>query len=283
MDLSQIMPVIRRIASEPLPQFLAIGLALFGVSHLYAMRDARPEIVVDTAQRDYQRNQFRGQFGTEPDPARLDELMQTYVRDEALYREGLRLGLDRDDEIIRRRLIQKMEFLAAEGAVVSAPTPEQLAEYHARHAADFTRPAAISFEQRYFSDEGSVSGRARATAALAGLQRGDKTAADAFAPGERFTAMEPDEARKLFGDTPIVAALSRVAPGRWEGPFQSGYGWHLVRVTERSDAHTAALPEVEAEVREAWLREAREKASAERIASVLHRYRVKQPEAGGSQ
>lgn len=282
MNLSRIMPIARRIASEPLPQFLAIGLMLFGVAHLSATRDARPKIVVDAAQREYQRNQFRGQFGTDPDPARLDDLVKAYVRDEALYREGLRLGLDRDDEIIRRRLIQKMEFLAAEGTAVPAPTPAQLAEYHARHAADFTRPAAISFEQRYFADEGAASGRTRAEAALARLQRGDTAGADAFAAGDRFTAMEPDEARKLFGDTPLVAALSRVAPGRWEGPFQSGYGWHLVRVTERSDARTASLPEVEAEVREAWQREAREKASAERIASVVQRYRVKQVGLGGT-
>ncbi|MEN9705318.1 MAG: hypothetical protein RLZZ393_1197, partial [Pseudomonadota bacterium] len=208
MDLPRIMPVVRRFASEPLPQFIAIGLALFAIAHISDRLRQRPEIRVDAAQRDYQRNQFRGQFGTDPDAARLDELLKTYVRDEALYREALRLGLDRDDEIIRRRLIQKMEFLAAEGAALPAPTPEQLAAWHAAHAADFTRPGTTDFEQRYFADNGAASGKPKAEAALARLRQGGKVEGEVFAAGERFVAMAQAEARKLFGDTALVAALA---------------------------------------------------------------------------
>lgn len=276
MDLSRIMPVIRRIASEPLPQFLAIGVALFIAAQLIAGRNARPEIVVDAAQRDYQRHQFRGQFGTDPDPARLDGLLRGYIRDEVLYREAQRLGLDRDDEIIRRRLVQKMEFLLTEGAEVPTPTARELADYHVQHAAEFTQLAATSFELRYFADEGGAGGRNRALAALAGLRQGRAITGDAFAPGDRFTSLDAGEARKLFGDTALVAALTTATVGRWEGPFESGFGWHLLRVTERLPAHTAPLADVEHEVREGWQREAREKAAAERIDALIKRYRVVQ-------
>jgi hypothetical protein len=276
MNLSRMMPVARRIASEPLPQFLAIGLALFGLAHLHGLRDRRPEIVVDAAQRDYQRNQFRGQFGADPDPARLSELLQTYVRDEVLYREALRLGLDRDDEIIRRRLIQKMEFLLTEGADVTSPTPANLAQYLTQHAAEFSRPPVVDFEHRYFADEASHSGRARAQAALPRLQQGAIVPGDAFPPGDHFTAVDPVEARKLFGDTAFVMALASAKPGSWTGPFQSGYGWHLLRVTDRRDASPASLEEVEPELRSAWLREARENAAAARIAALVRAYHVTQ-------
>lgn len=272
----RIMPVIRRIASEPLPQFVAIGLVIFGVAHLMAGRDARPEIVVDAAQRDYQRNQFRGQFGTDPDPARLDELLRTHVRDEVLYREALRLGLQQDDEIIRRRLIQKMEFLLAEGTAVPAPTPEQLRAYLAAHAERFTRPGSVSFEQRFFSED-----EARAARALPRIGQGASIASDVFAPGERFEAMDPLDARKLFGDSPFVAALDMAEPGRWAGPYRSGYGWHLLRVTARQGTAMAKIEEVEDAVREAWLRDAREKASAERIEALVKGYRIR-VEAGAT-
>ena len=276
MNLSRIMPVVRRIASEPLPQFLAIGIAIFLAAQVLAGRNERPEIVVDAAQRDYQRHQFRGQFGGDPDPARLDDLLRGYIRDEVLYREALRLGLDRDDEIIRRRLVQKMEFLLAEGAEVPTPTARELADYHAQHAAEFTQPAATSFEQLYFADDGGAAGRNRAVAALAGLRQGRAVAGDAFAPGERFTSLDAGEARKLFGDTALVGALATAAMGRWEGPFQSGFGWHLLRVTERLPARTAPLADVEQAVREGWLRDAREKAGAARIDALIKRYRVRQ-------
>ena len=272
----RIMPIIRRFASEPLPQFIAIGLALFGFAHLMAGRDARPEIVVDAAQRDYQRNQFRGQFGADPDPERLEELLRTHVRDEVLYREALRLGLQQDDEIIRRRLIQKMEFLLAEGSAVPAPTPEQLRAYLAAHPEGFTRPGSVSFEQRFFSDD-----QARAAEALKRIGQAGSIASDVFTPGERFEAMDPLDARKLFGDSPFVAALDKAEPGRWAGPYRSGYGWHLLRVIARQGPATPAFEDVEDAVREAWLRDAREKASVERIEALVKGYRIR-VEAGAA-
>lgn len=270
MGAIRIMPIIRRFASEPLPQFVAIGLAVFAIAHAVAQRDARPEIVIDAGQREYQRSQFRGQFGADPDARRLDELLRSHVRDEVLYREALRLGLQQDDEIIRRRLIQKMEFLLAEGVAVPAPTREQLATYLSDHASSFTQPGSVSFEQRYFSED-----EARAVSALQQLTQGRSIASDAFTPGERFEAMDATEARKLFGDSPLVATLATAPLGRWSGPARSGYGWHLVRVTSRQAAEMATLEEVEDAVREAWLREAREKASAARIESLVKHYRIR--------
>jgi peptidyl-prolyl cis-trans isomerase C len=269
------MPIVRRIASEPLAQFLVLGLGLFGLAQLIDARHARPEIVVDAAQRSYQRNLYRGQFGTAPDEARLRELIDTYVRDEALYREALRLGLDRDDEIIRRRLVQKMEFLLSEGVDVPAPTTADLVDYHARHASEFRRPATVSFEQRYFADAGTRSGRERAEAALAAARAGRTVPSDAFAPGDVFRAMDTAQARSLFGDTSLSTALFAAPPDLWSGPFQSGYGWHLVRVTARSDAALAPLADVEDAVRDAWQRESRERAASARIAELVRRFRVR--------
>jgi peptidyl-prolyl cis-trans isomerase C len=275
------MTIPRRIAREPLVQFLLLGLLLFGVAQLIQVRRARPVIVVDAAQRDYQRSLYRAQFATEPDPARLRELTDTYVRDEALYREALRLGLDRDDEIIRRRLVQKMEFLVAESVAPPEPTAAQLADYHAQHAEAFRRPATVDFSQRYFADADGHSGRSRAQAALDATRAGHVIRGDVFAPGDDFQAMDTVQARQLFGESPLSTALFAVPPGAWAGPFKSGYGWHLVRVTARSAASVAPLAEVDTAVREAWQREARDAASAARIADLLRQYAVRIDAAPG--
>jgi hypothetical protein len=47
-----------------------------------------------------------------PTASESDRLVADYVREEVLYREALALGLDRDDLVVRRRLVQKMEMLA---------------------------------------------------------------------------------------------------------------------------------------------------------------------------
>ena len=71
------------------------------------------------------------------------------------------------------------------------------------------------------------------------------------------------------------ASCSATHPCQWQGPFQSGYGWHLVRVSERRASHAATLAEVESEVREGWLREARERAAAERLDALVKTYRIR--------
>jgi hypothetical protein len=47
----------------------------------------------------------------------LQGLIEDYIRDEVFYREGRAAGLDRDDALIRRRVRQKMEFLAEDMSV----------------------------------------------------------------------------------------------------------------------------------------------------------------------
>jgi hypothetical protein len=232
----------------------------------------RADIVVDAAQVDYQRNLFHSQFGYYPDAARQRELLDSYVREEMLHREALRLGLDTDDEIIRRRLVQKMEFLLTDATVVPEPTPAQLAAYQARHAARFERPARVSFEQRYFGD--APESRARALTALRkSAVRGNVTGEE-FALGETFSGVEPDAALRAFGSSPLSRALFDAPVGVWSGPYRSGYGWHLVRVTARTGAVTPPLAGVRDAVKDAWVREFRERALQARFAELAQRYRV---------
>ncbi|NOY92878.1 MAG: hypothetical protein GXP55_16965, partial [Deltaproteobacteria bacterium] len=164
------MALLTRLAREPLVHFLVLGAALFGLEA--ATRERAPDdtrvIVISS---DFVR--ALGRRAEAPEDADREGLVRAFVRDEALYREAKRLGLDQGDVIVRRRLIQKMEFLLRGLADVPAPTDAQLQAFVAAHASLFETPPRVSFDEVFFTDDAA---HARAGAALAQLQVDPDTA-----------------------------------------------------------------------------------------------------------
>src|SRR5687768_7415880 len=104
---------MRRLLQEPLLHFLLIGIALFvGYEKLAAPDLAGKRIVVSEAMVDQMAREHEGRWTRKPSEEELRGLVESYVRDEILYREGLALGLDRDDALIKRRVRQKFEVMA---------------------------------------------------------------------------------------------------------------------------------------------------------------------------
>jgi len=106
-----------RFVREPLVHFLILGALLFVVARMLqkpALAPARPRIEVAAAEVRRMRELWGLQWHRPPQPAELQSLIDEYVREQVLFREALAMGLDRDDEIVRRRLVQKMQFLSQE-------------------------------------------------------------------------------------------------------------------------------------------------------------------------
>ena len=70
-----------------------------------------PRIVIAPERIAQAREEHRQRFGAPPSPAELEALVDAEIADELLYQEALRLGLDRDDQSIRWRVLQKMRFV----------------------------------------------------------------------------------------------------------------------------------------------------------------------------
>lgn len=282
-----------RMVREPLVRFMLVGALIFVAAHAaqaHRTQEAR-RIVIDSQVMRRLVAVSQMQDGVTPGPKQLRLLVDQYVEDEVLYREALRRGLGRDDEIVRRRLIQKMRYIEHDLAVPPLPAERVLRNYYASHAGLFTSPASVAFEQIYFSpDRGGWAGaRARAIQAqarLRGTQRANEKdwlarLQDDFPapspPGELTRA----DAWRLFGASGIVDVLFQAQVGQWSQPIRSGYGWHLVKVIHRSPPRLPPFAAVRDEVLADWTQEEAQRRERRELEALRARYRVMRSGAAG--
>jgi hypothetical protein len=226
---------MRRVLREPLLHFAVLGAALF-----FAYGLVRPattdsdEIVVSAGQLASLEAQFLATWRRPPTDDERRAAIESYVREEVLYREGVALGLDRDDPVIRNRVKQKVEVLS-EDALTAEPTEADLAQYLAAHPEQFAIPGAMTFEQIYFNPatRGAAIDRDLA-AALAALRSGHASAGlgDRTMLAPRMDKALPTDIAGRFGEE-FARGLSRQPAGQWQGPLRSTYGMHLVRVVSQ--------------------------------------------------
>ncbi|HEX7565486.1 MAG TPA: peptidylprolyl isomerase [Bradyrhizobium sp.] len=212
-----------------------------------------------------------------PSDAELQGLIQGHIREEILYREGLTMGLDRDDPIIRRRIAQKLEFAAESGDAVE-PRENELQAYLDTHHARFAAEPRVTFRQIYLNPRRRKTVSADAERMLNELN-GAGSSFDTASMGDPTTLpLYFDNAtesgiKNSLGD-PFVKALAQIAPGQWSGPIESDYGIHLVQVMERAEPRSPVLAEVHESVKREWERVRQVEASAKSYQNLLQRYTV---------
>lgn len=243
--------------------FLFMGLGLFLLHALVAPADsAGDRIVISAAKIAALEQQYQKIWSRPPTPAELQSLINADVKNEILFREGKKLGLDQDDAVIERRVRQKYELISEEQDSGQPPTDDDLAAYLAAHPDIFRRPPVVSFDQILFEVKGSDAAiDSRIAAARTALAKGAIPASlgDATMLPRRVAATALDLVARDFGEK-FAAALETAPVGMWGPPVPSGYGIHLVRVSNRAAA-TAPLAAVRAEVAREWENDRRVAAS----------------------
>ncbi len=265
---------VRRVLREPLLHFLLLGLAIFAYyGHVAPDDDGKRRIVVTQAEVDLLASQFQGTWSRSPSPVELNGLVDSYIRDEILYREGVALGLDRDDAVVKRRVRQKLDVMFEESVARQPATDADLQAYLDANPAAFRQPAVVSFDQLYFgSDPAALQRLAQARAALA---RGadPATLGQATLLPAHQDAMPLDLVARDFGEQ-FAGQLATAPVGQWYGPVTSGFGTHLVRVSAIEQARAPALADVREAVAREWENERRTRAHAEALASLREQYDV---------
>ena len=256
---------MKSLHKEPLLHFLVLAIGLFvlhsAVSHDDSDADAK-RIVVDQDSLltfiQYRTKSFepvtaKKQLDSFTDEE-LKKVISDYVREEALYREARTLGLDRDDYVIKRRLIQKIDYVARGFAEsFSQVTAEDIKQYFEENKNDYYIEPRITFTHVYFSAErrGVETAKTLAEQKLAELRRTKATFHDASKHGERFLyGMNYVERSELYVDSHFGSEMTKplftLEPkqGAWYGPFFSKHGAHLVMVTQKQAGRMPSLAEV---------------------------------------
>jgi parvulin-like peptidyl-prolyl isomerase len=204
---------------------------------------------------------FQSQWRREPTTQELEWLVENKVQEEILYREALAMGLEKDDTIVKRRMAQKMRFLAEDVAAAREPETAELKSWFEKNKSMFAQPSRVSFRHLYFSPDrrGERAGEdaAKELSKLAGQPQDAKLAgslADSFMFQDYYRDRAPDYLGKEFGPQ-FAQAVTKLASGSWQGPIQSGFGWHLVFVDTVIPGRLPAFEEIEPDVKTAWLSE----------------------------
>ena len=259
--------VIRRALSEPLLHFVVLAAIVVAASRLYERHHDQFRIVMTDARVNQLAASYHQQFGVEAGPELRERLVQSDFEDEVLLREALALHLDKDDEIIRRRLIQKMKFLSEDQHAPGEPTPAQLQAFFDAHRDQYQSKPAATFTHVFFASDTSDDriGRTRAVSELTRLKQSGvpraPTAGDAFPDRYDFSSYEPDQVARLFGRTEFLEAVFSAPIGEWVGPVRSAYGWHLLRVAARQASAIPSFNAVQDKVRRDFLESAQDAAN----------------------
>jgi peptidyl-prolyl cis-trans isomerase C len=278
------MPSLRGLA--PLAVFLLLGLGVFALDR---WRDdggaAAQTIEVTPEQLAGIQARWSAQWDRPPTEQELAGLVDDAVKEEVLYREALRLGLDRDDTIVRRRLAQKMTFMLEDGAAVLSPTDAEVEAYHAARRERYLEPRRTTFVHVFLSDDRRADPVGDAGELLGALERGDgerwRQLGDPFMLLREYAERSDQEIGELFGG-PFADALADLPPHTWRGPIRSAYGTHLVRVVARTEPRTPPLDEVRAQVVEDLVADRRREQNDMAFEELRARYDVRMPAASAA-
>ena len=278
------------LGRSPLVVFLLLGAGVFALGRLLDDAGAAGRVITVTdEQLGAIRERWAAQWGRPPTGRELEGLIDEAVREEILYREAQRRGLDQGDPIIRRRLAQKMAFLLedSEEPLATGAAAADIETYYAAHAERYREPRRSTFRHVFLSREQRANRERDAAALLREVRAagGDRwrQLGDPFVLLREYAGRTDQEIAELFGGG-FAAALPALAAGAWQGPVESAHGVHFVQVIGRIEPRLPALDEVRDRVAEDLLESRRRERNEAALQALRERYEIRMPGlAGGGQ
>lgn len=256
------LTTFKKLSTEPLIQFFVLGGLLFlFVTYIQKQNDKQSrEITVDKERVALMILNYKTQTGNLPTRQQLDAIIDQYIKEEISYREAKKMGLDKDDEIIRRRLSQKFDFIQTDLVEIPEPAPQELKQFYTDHPALFQNEATVSFSHIYFSTDNSTDAVAKQKALHVLQQLRNTSLQRAPEKGDRFplqydyTEQSALDIQQNFGDRPMLHELFKGPLNTWLGPVQSGYGWHLLFISKRDSVAQIPFASIQEEVKAQYAR-----------------------------
>lgn len=259
---------------EPLVHFLVLGALVFVAMAGRAPDLGERRIIVDEPVVAGLVNHHVRAFRRPPTAEELDGLIRDHVRGEVYYREALRLGLDTDDEVVKKRLRNKMLAIAGAEAEAAQPSDAELQALLDADPARYAAPPRYRLEQIYLGPDAPAL-RAAAAAEIGRIPKGARPGIMTQPlplPGRFDDASQTDLAEQLGDD--FATALARLQVGTWMGPVVSGFGLHLVRIDQRVQQQQPRLADVRQRLENDWRSSAIRKAQDAHLQQLLDSYDV---------
>ena len=237
--------------------------------------DADKTIRVTQAQRDFVREQISQTHTSGLSIQNVDQALKTWVEEEMLYREGMRLGLDKNDLIVKRRVVAKMRFLLEDMTPLPEPTEAQLQQWLTDHPSLYQTDQQAQFEHLFFS-RGKRGDNALedARATRVRLLRGDTVERmDPFPLDARTAPLTADRMQRELG-TALAKTVLSLPQNEWSEPLNASTGVHLFRVTRVVEGRTMTLQEAAEAVKNDFLTQQRKVVNDAALAALRSTYRI---------
>lgn len=262
---------------EPLWVFIAIGLLFFWLDN----RQASDDLTITVTDADVGRltAQWQAQMGRDPGEQELSGLIDQFVEEEVYYREALKFNLERNDTIIRRRLVQKLTFLTEDLATSADPTTDELEAFFTERRDSYRIPQKYSFQHVYFSRDRRDDASQDAATELASIKdSGERPTGDPFMLQSNFAERSAREVASTFG-VKFAEALPGLKLDEWSQPVISAYGSHLVYLHAIEESYIPDFAAIKNRVTTDYATDLRQKANNKLKAQLLEKYTVQRPAA----
>ncbi len=266
-----------KLFREPLVHFIILGSLLFIGHSLWQSHVSKAEytITVSPDEMERQATIFAGENRRQPTDEDLQALIFAYVEEQALMREASRIGLGSDDTIIRRRLAQKMRFMIEDVDAPQKPDDTTLDTWFKDNINKFVRPETRSFSHIYFSPEKHGKNlEVNVDKVMNIVDDAEwKSLGDPFMLKREFKALSTIDIKRLFG-ADFAAGVFNAKISGWQGPIDSAFGRHLVRIDETRAKITPELADIRPQVISAWQDEIQRETNTKRLKDLIKKYKV---------
>ena len=265
---------ILRLIREPVVLFFLLGFLFFilyslALSHFGKKKN---QIAVTSDQIEILATSFDKIWKRPPSDSELDALIENFVKDEVFYREAIKMGLDKADETIKRRLRQNMELILDDYSS-AYPTENQLQSYLLDHTDKFRQDSRISFSHEYFAMAEKEKAKQRLSIIQKGITDNVIYSNSLGLLPDSFDDETETRINQIFGED-FFAMIFDLELGIWQGPIASSYGWHLVRASEKSIGTVPALSEIWDQVEREWLLERKMDMKQEQFEKLRAKYHI---------
>jgi hypothetical protein len=264
-------PWVRHVAREPLFHFTLVGALLFAGHRLVAGTPDTPTIEVSTSRQRELSNLFEQRQRRAPNQTEREQLVQRYVEDEALLREGLRLSLVQTDPLLRGQVIARVRGMLQPEFGQTPPTDSQLQRHYEQHLSDYAVPETLSYRE-YWIHRGPEAGKdARRLREALGKGKTPQEK-DAGLPAPSDSTHSEAQLISLY-DQEVARALWTLPNGSWH-ELRSERGIHIVRVDGRTPASRPAFADVREQVSRSYRKDQVERAFQAELTRLMSRWRV---------